>query len=760
MITGDFETRSALPIKAGAWAYSEHPSTQILCFCWSYDDDPLEEVHVWHRAHPAFGIEQSPFPQELADRVAAGEIFEAHNSFFEFCIWNHVFRKECPGLPELKLENMRCTAAKAASFSLPRALENVVKVLKLAEQKDMEGSAAMMRLTKPRKLRAAEKKRLIAEGINPDTYWDFPESEEDIRRNWSYCQQDVRAEEGLSKVLRDLSPQELAYWQMDQRMNARGIYCDMNAVLIAVNMATEERDRLNAIIKDMTGGYVPKGSSRKKLVEWVNSQGVPLENTRKETLDALLGGGGDDEEGEDSDDDAGSTEDPAEDATTINIDLPAHVRQVLAIARDVNRSSLAKYQQMILQVSSGNRLRDMMLYCGASRTGRWSGKGVQPHNFIRGFSKEMEEAWQDILLDDPEALRLLWGSVMEVLSKATRGAMRSSPGKDLMVADFAAIEARVLMWLAEDEEALGVFYRGEDIYLEMATAIFGYPCNKKEHPFERQVGKQAVLGLGYQMGAEKFMDTCHKYPELAHLKLDFLEKVVKIYRKDKFPNIVSFWDELNQAVIQAVESYDPATMSRGPEIKCRRVSCFMWGQFLHIRLPSGRLLSYFRPQIKTRVSWRFPAIRNSDGEKSWALATVDPGVSEAVARSAAARVAKLADKTMVPNGRPAVHENKVMSFWTEDSKTRQWVRKATYGGELVENITQATARDLMAAAMYRVDQHPDYDILLSVHDELIAECDAGTGDVKEFEALMAETPDWAEGCPVAAEGWKGRRYRK
>lgn len=760
MITGDFETRSACPIKAGAWAYSEHPSTQILCFCWSYDDDPLEEVHVWHRAHPAFGIEQSPFPQELADRVAAGEIFEAHNSFFEFCIWNHVFRKECPGLPELKLENMRCTAAKAASFSLPRALENVVKVLKLAEQKDMEGSAAMMRLTKPRKLRAAEKKRLIAEGINPDTYWDFPESEEDIRRNWSYCQQDVRAEEGLSKVLRDLSPQELAYWQMDQRMNARGIYCDMNAVLIAVNMATEERDRLNAIIKDMTGGYVPKGSSRKKLVEWVNSQGVPLENTRKETLDALLGGGGDDEEGEDSDDDAGSSEDPAEDATTINIDLPAHVRQVLAIARDVNRSSLAKYQQMILQVSSGNRLRDMMLYCGASRTGRWSGKGVQPHNFIRGFSKEMEEAWQDILLDDPEALRLLWSSVMEVLSKATRGAMTASPGKDLMVADFAAIEARVLMWLAEDEEALGVFYRGEDIYLEMATAIFGYPCNKKEHPFERQVGKQAVLGLGYQMGAEKFMDTCHKYPELAHLKLDFLEKVVKIYRKDKFPNIVSFWDELNQAVIQAVESYDPATMSRGPEIKCRRVSCFMWGQFLHIKLPSGRLLSYFRPQIKTRVSWRFPATRNSDGEKSWALATVDPGVPESVARTAAARVAKLADKTMVPNGRPAVHENKVMSFWTEDSKTRQWVRKATYGGELVENITQATARDLMAEAMYRVDQHPDYDILLSVHDELIAECEADKGDVKEFEALMAETPAWAEGCPVAAEGWKGRRYRK
>ena len=123
MITLDFETRSACPIKAGAWAYSEHPSTQVLCACWSYDNDPLEEVYVWHRAHPAFGIEQSPFPQELADRVAAGEIVEAHNSFFEYSIWNHVFRKECPGLPELKLENMIGTAVAEGYIDYPTLAE-------------------------------------------------------------------------------------------------------------------------------------------------------------------------------------------------------------------------------------------------------------------------------------------------------------------------------------------------------------------------------------------------------------------------------------------------------------------------------------------------------------------------------------------------------------------------------------------------------------------------------------------------------------
>ena len=758
-ITLDFETRSACDLlKAGAYAYSTHPTTEVMCACWHFAGDPIDNVYAWQRGFPHLGIDQSEFPQELADRVAAGEILEAHNAFFEWCIWNNVWRKVYPELPELKLNQIRCSAAKAAAFALPRALDKAINALGLPQKKDMDGSAIMKKLAKPLagRARAARVKVLKAEGYDPkpdEVLWY--EDRDDILRNTVYCQQDVRAEHGLSSVLRDLTPRELEFWQMDLRMNLRGITCDIELVHIAIELAEAEADRLNSELRDLTDGFVQKTTGRIKFKQWMADNGSPIPNTQGATLDILLG--------HDPDDEEAAAELRAE---LQGITLSDLTRRACEIVRDGNRSSLAKYKQMLIQLSEGNRLRDMMLYCGASRTGRWSGKGVQPHNFIRGYSEIMEEVCNDILNADPEALVMLYGgSVLEILSKATRGALIASKGKKLMVADFAAIEARVLLWLANATDALQVFYRGEDIYLDMATSIFAYPCtNKDDFPFERRVGKAAILGLGYQMGWEKFEDECRNKNGITDQPPQFFKDVVRIYRKEKFPEVSSFWYDLEEAAILAVKKYDPKTMKRGPVVECRKLKWFMWGQFLHMELPSGRLLSYFRPVIKVRASMLFPAI-NERGHECTVTVNGPANMTEAQGRRKAQRLAKIANKKLIPNGEPKVFTNETLTFMHENSKTRQWERKETYGGELVENATQATARDLMAEAMLRVDQHPDYDLLLSVHDEEIAEIDEDKvpdekAAVKEFEKMMEELPVWAEGCPVDAEGWMGVRYRK
>jgi len=750
-LTFDFETRSACDLlKAGAYAYSKHPTTTVMCACWNFEEDPIDKVYSWQAGFPHLGIDQSPFPQELADRIAAGEILEAHNAFFEWTIWNHVWRKMLPELPYLPLEQIRCSAAKAAAFALPRALDKAIEALGLPQKKDMVGSTNMKKLSKPRKPTAAEKKQFRAQGIDPDTQLLWFEDRDAILYNTEYCKQDVRAERGLSSVLRDLPPREFEFWQMDLRMNLRGIHCDVELVQIAIELAEAEQDRQNAELRRITNGYVNKATGRMKFKEWMHDQGVPIPNTQGATIDILLGH---------DPEDAEATAELK--ANLREIRLTPETRRALEIVRDVNRSSVAKYRQMLIQLSDGNRLRDMMLYCGASRTGRWSGKGTQPHNFIRGYSDIMEEVCQDILTADPELLAMLYGgSVLEVLSKATRGALIASKGKKLMVADFAAIEARVLLWLAEAIDALQVFYRGEDIYLDMASAIFKYPCtNKDDFPFERRVGKAAILGLGYQMGWEKFEDECREKNGITDQEPKFFKDVVRVYREERFPEVKSFWYEMNDAAIKAVRSYKPKESAKGPRIECRKITWFMWGQFLHMELPSGRLLSYFRPIVKTRVSMQFPAI-NERGHKCAIMVSGPAGMTEAQGRRKALAAAKPANKTLVANGSPNVFENDTLTFMHENSVTRKWERKETYGGELVENATQATARDLMAEAMLRVDQHPVYDLLLSVHDEEIAECDEDKGDVEEFERMMEILPPWAEGCPVDAEGWSGYRYRK
>lgn len=706
--TIDFETRSACSIKdCGSWRYSLDPTTEVMCLAFRLPHWEEGRTALWHPAFPHLGVAEADCPElgELFAWIAEGKLVEAHNCWFERGIWTNICVPKL-GWPEVGHEQWRCSAAKAAAYSLPRSLDGCTAALRLRVKKDMEGSKVMKKMAKPRKPRVAEVKQwvqahsgvgvpikqLTVQTVATDSGWAahvtwdggerefqlpmyWHESVEMLERLWAYCRVDVLAEEAVSHRLRDLSHTETKMYLMDQAINERGFQLDREGVEAALEVVEGIFSELNAELVALTDGQVQKATQRARMIQWFNEMGLPLEDTQGGTIDGWLK----------------------------REDLEADVRRGLELVRALGRSSTAKFVAAQNWATPGTwRVHGGLLYHGAG-TGRWSGSGVQPHNFPRGSIKDMELAWEVIKTRDVAFMEMMYGDVMTLLSHALRGMIVPSPGRRLMVADYAAIEARVVLWLADDEEALDVFRRKECIYMAMATEIYGRPITDKvKQADERQMGKQAVLGLGYQMGAKKFQATLAEKWGI-FIELDFAQQIVDTYR-EKFWRVKKMWWDQEAAAIAAGKN-------PGRTFRCGKVYWRSFDGFLHCKLPSGRLLGYCDPQVlKKKTPW---------GE-----------------------------------------ERDCLTYMGVDPYTKKWRRQDTYGGMLVENITQATARDLMADAMLRCHDEGIYDVILSVHDELIAECDEDKGSVEDFEATMAHVPDWAEGCPVAAEGWSGYRYKK
>jgi DNA polymerase len=739
--------------------YATDTSTQALCLCWSYDDE--EEVHLWHRGHP--WINKSARPDELLERIAAGELFEAHNAKFEYGIWNYVLMREFPEFDvPLKMEQMRCSAAKASCVSLPRSLGDAGLAVGLTERKDPDGQRLINKLSKPMRRKKG------------DTTIEFCEEEIEHRRNWAYCQQDVRTERALSNFCPEMSERELQYWQMDFRMNMRGVRLDHEAAKEAIKMCATEVTRLDAEMAEITDGEVPGGSKRIPFRKWVNKQiheladieGHDIEeipDTRADTLSFRLYG-----VPTKAGEDAKLALKPKMEAKWLGFgDRGAKVKRAMEICLEVNRSSVSKFKTMNSAVCPDGRLHDIMLYNGADRTGRWSGQGVQPHNFVRGYSKDMPAAWHALLTLDPDLVTLVTGDLMlPALAKACRGCLIASEGYELYAADFNAIEARKLAWLAGCAPLLTLFQTGGDPYIDMACAIYKLECDmtdpnalkafKKEHSSERQLGKRAVLGLGYAMGWEKFQATVYA-EEGIWLDDDFCKLIVKIYRKDRYPEIPKLWKAYEKAAIEAVLTGEEQWVG-GDANGVGAVCYFVAGRFLHCQLPSGRYLAYLDPEVHTKVNYRFPAI-NDRGTITMVTFPSKPGVPMNRVKRHAEQLAKRQGKILTGDA-PESFTTPHLSFMGRHIITKQWQRLGTHGGTLVENVDQASSRDLLAEAMYRVDQGGTFDLLLSIHDEVIAEAPIGTASVKEFEAIMSEVPLWAPGMPISAEGWIGPRLRK
>lgn len=690
-----------------------------MCLVWRLPHWEPGVTGLWHPAYPQCGIPEDGdwrLLGELFDWIQDGGLVEAHNSWFERGIWTNILVPRFGFLP-IPHRLWRCSAAKAATHALPRALEGCTSALGLAIEKDEAGSELMKKMCKPRKPKKADKlawaylhngctqcvkgklprvgrakaqpcptcegKGFIGTPPPLPTLWH--ETKAMFERLWDYCRVDVLAEECLSESIPDLNKRETEVYLMDQAVNERGFMLDRNNIDVALALIDEEAVQLTAELRKLTKGEVEKATQRERMKKWFTSQGFVLENTQAATIDACLNSPG--------------------------IGKVAYrVRRGLEIVRLLGRSSTAKYRRMKDWICPDDRVRGGLLYHGAG-TGRWSGAGVQPHNFPKGKIKEdsqgekwnMDATWDIIAEGEGETLQDLFGSVLEPLSQALRGAIIPTPGKHLFVADYASIEARVLQWLAGNEEQLALFREGGDPYCDMAGAIYGRVIDKHQDPNERQLGKVAILGLGYQMGWRKFIESAKSYGIV--LDDEMSQLVVRAYRQ-KMWRVVNLWNDTEAAACEAAQN-PGIPIDQGP------VTWLMTEdkRFLYCELPSGRRLAFPFAQVKlVTTPW---------GDQKLGL-----------------------------------------TFKGVNPVTRQWHTQKAYGGLLVENIVQAVARDLMAEAMLRAEQSKRYEVVLSVHDELIGEADPTVGTVSEFEQLMAECPDWAEGCPVAAEGWSGVRYRK
>lgn len=374
------------------------------------------------------------------------------------------------------------------------------------------------------------------------------------------------------------------------------------------------------------------------------------------------------------------------------------VKEVLKIRQMVSKTSTAKYKAFELRTRTDSRLRDALLYWAAS-TGRWGGKGVQPQNFPRGSFEDTSFLAEMCLTENLEMIRLLFGEPMEVFSSILRNMIISSENRDLFVSDYAGIETRLLFWMAGHLKGIEAFKQKRDLYKEMACVIYNTSLGSIKK-LMRQVGKQTILGCGFAMGPIKFIATCAKY----RIKVDekTAKKAVKAYRTTH-KQVPQMWKNIEKAAISAV-------LNPRKRYKANKTIWFIQKEFLYCELPSGRLLAYYGPEIKyVKTPW---------GEKA-----------------------------------PKLYH------WGVDGITRKWNFSGTYGGKLTENVVQATARDVTSEAILRIEK-AGYDVLFHVHDEIIGEADKGKKTIEEFNALMEQIPEWAQGAPIDVEGWKGKRYKK
>ena len=362
----DYETRSACDLrKSGAWKYSEHPTTTILCAAIRLPQWKKGRVELWNPAFPHLGIEESGVSAlvELFDWVIEGGLVEAHNSQFEKAMWTNCAMPKF-GWPAISNAQWRCSASKAAAHALPRGLDDCAAALGLKERKDAVGGKAMLKCSKPRKPRKKEVEQWRAEHGKAPLPILWHESKELYEVLFEYCKQDVRVEHAVSAAVPDLSPDEQALFTLDQTINERGFLLDMEAVDVALDLIKAETTRLNDELKILTGGSPDKATQRKKMHDWFLQNWFVLEDTKAGTVDEALK----------------------------RTDLEPHVRRGLELLQTLSRSSTAKFEAMRNWACRDGRVRGGLLYHGAS-TGRWSGAGVQPHNFPRGTVKDIEGAW-------------------------------------------------------------------------------------------------------------------------------------------------------------------------------------------------------------------------------------------------------------------------------------------------------------------------------------------------------------------------------
>lgn len=650
----DIETYSSVDLaRSGVYAYTEAPDFDILLIGYKFDDEA--EVHVIDTlaVDRDFDPELYEFREALTD---PGIIKTAFNANFErTCLAKWTGAAMPP-------EEWRCTMIKALTLGLPRSLADVGVAMGLPEEKlkDPQGKALIQYFSKPCK----------PTRINGQRTRNLPENDPEKWRLYiEYNRQDVVTEQ---EILRRLSiyktpDSEQQLWALDQYMNDNGVKLDIPMVRKIVDYDTQRRNELREEAAELTGLQNPNSLSQ--LKDWLRSQGAPMTSVTKDTIAAALS----------------------------QPDLPANVRRMLEIRTALGKTSVAKYSTMLEAVCKDHRLRGILQFYGANRSGRWAGKLVQTHNLAKNSLPDLDLARELAAAGDFDTMATLFGETAFVFSELVRTAFIPSDGCRFVVSDFSAIEARVISWISGEEWRLEAFRSGKDIYCETASQMYRVPVVKHGvNGHLRQKGKVAELACGYQggMGAMKRMDREGAIPE------EELQAVVDQWREAN-PKVVKLWRTCELAAKTAIQEHRTIRLPHGIEFSYINRNLF-------IKLPSGRKLCYWDTRLK-------------QDDYNGKLSIVYMGVNQ---------------------------------------ETKQWNEVETYGGKLVENIVQAVARDCLAVAMTRVSAL-GYKIVMHVHDEMIVDVpNEDTEAPARINSIMAQDIDWAEGLPLKGDTYETPFYKK
>lgn len=747
----DDETFSPTPITNGVHRYAE--SVEIMIRALALDDGPVivRDLTPGGTDWLLDGDNLLPAPFNYADEIDAalhtgdGEVW-AHNSHFDRTVERHA------GL-DIDLFRWRDTMVQAMAHGLPGKLADLCDALKLPtdQAKDKAGKALIQLFCRPISFRFRKRETALesaaqyqAEKDAAEAAWPGRATRETHPDEWRkfllYAGRDIEAMRAAHKLMPmwNYRGAELDLWHLDQQINDRGVAIDLELAECAVNAVDAAQIGLRERTQEMTNGEVESATKRDALLLHVLAEyGVDLPDMQKATIERRIA-------------------DP---------DIPDGLKELLKVRLQASTTSTSKYKTLIKGVSSDNRLRGLLQFCGASRTGRWAGRLFQPQNLpSRGLMPA------DQVLMGIEALKggyadLMFQNVMHLTSSAIRGCLFAPPGRKLVVADLSNIEGRVLAWLAGESWKIKAFAAydagtGPDLYKLAYGKSFGIRPEDVTKD-QRQVGKVQELALGYEGGVGAFLTFAAAYgidleemAERAHraipgnvmgqakIMLEWHRKRTKKCPAAGFglserawlvcesfklgwraahPNVVQLWRDLDANVRAAIQN--PGNTFSVGALKIRKD-----GAWLRIVLPSGRAVCYpgaaLVPEKKQKGTPR-----------------------EAIDIEEMEKVEDTGGKT-------------VISYMGINQYSRKWERLETYSGKLAENCIQAIARDVMAANMPECEAR-GYEIVLTVHDEIISETpDEDTYSAEGLAGIMATVPDWAPGMPLAAAGFEAYRYKK
>ena len=598
----DIETYSDIDLKkCGVYPYAESENFRVLLFGYAFDDGPVRVIDLAQGEKIPSYVEQSIFDDSV--------IKTAFNANFEITCLTKYFG--CAMHPE----QWQCTMAQALELGLPMSLADVGKALKLPQdkQKSSAGKALIRYFCTPQKRKKSQQTTLFRE--KPENYnRNLPEhNPEKWEQFKSYNKQDVETERAIRDALMGypITEQEHRIWCLDQQINSYGVQVDTQLVDNAIQCAADHQHKLEKEAIELTGLDNPKSVSQIK--KWLkDAEGLEVESLNKAAIPGLLK--------------------EAESET---------VKRVLELRQELAKTSIKKYEAMERSKCTDNRIRGLFQFYGANRSGRWAGRLVQVQNLPQNHLKDLDLARQLLRAGDYETIEMLFGNVPDTLSQLLRTALIAGEGNKFVVADFSAIEARIIAWLAGEEWRMKVFRTHGKIYEASASQMFKVPIEQitKGNPL-RQKGKIAELALGYggSVGALINMGALKMGLEEAELK-----PLVTAWRNTN-PNITQLWWDVEEAAMTAILEKSSVPLHHGLKFTYK-------SGILFIKLTSGRNLAYVRPRIENDPRFNKPTITYEGYEQG------------------------------------------------------KWTRLKTYGPKLVENIVQATARDCLAAAMLRLDKH-------------------------------------------------------